>query len=155
MRVNGPRPLADAELDALRAEMHTAGLRMRARLGFAGLIRTKLLGGECWRSGQSMRREFADELAFLTLTLHSDAIAEIRFGVRCRRECHTTGVLLSRWNSTRFGAGPEIRVCLHGAACQLADVWAEFEHLRYADLPPIRPQAWRELCCLLTGPYLG
>ncbi|KGU42931.2 hypothetical protein NY97_15915 [Xanthomonas citri pv. fuscans] len=126
--------------------MHTAGRRMRAQLGFASLIRTRLLGGESWRPGQSMNREFADELAFLSLTLHGDKAAEIRFGIRHRRDRHTTGVLLSRWKGTRFGAGQEIRVCLHGAACQLADLWAEFEHLRYADLPPTRPQAWRELC---------
>lgn len=145
MRVNGPRPLAEVELDALRAEMHTAGLRMRARLGFAGLIRARLLDREGRSPRHPMHREFADELAFLSLTLHGDNVAEIRFGVRHRRDRHTTGVLLSRWSGTRFAADPEIRVCLHGVSCPLADLWAEFDHLRYIDLPPIRPQAWREL----------
>ncbi|MEE5090825.1 hypothetical protein V2H26_12375 [Xanthomonas euvesicatoria] len=118
---------------------------MRARLGFAGLIRTRLFDREGRSPRHPTHREFADELAFLSLTLHGDSVAEIRFGVRCRRERHTTGILLGRWNGTRFSAGPEVRVCLHGAACQMTDLWVEFDHLGYADLPPIRPQAWREL----------
>lgn len=145
MRENGPRPLAEAELDALRAEMHAAGLRMRARLGFAGLIRTRLLDCEGRPPRHTTHREFADELAFLSLTLHGDNVVEIRFGVRHRRDRHTTGVLLSRWNGTRFAAEAEIRVCLHGAPCQLGELWEEFDRMRYADLPPIQPQAWREL----------
>ncbi|OOX16052.1 hypothetical protein AB8807_06660 [Xanthomonas campestris pv. olitorii] len=140
-----PRKLTKTELGALRAEMHTAGLRMRARLGFAGLVRTRLLGYEGNRPEHPAHREFADELAFLSLTLHGDNVAEIRFGVRHHRDRHTTGVLLGRWNGTRFAAGAGIRICLHGAACQLAELWAEFDRLRYADLPPIRPQTWREL----------
>ncbi|MBO9745979.1 hypothetical protein J7431_01470 [Xanthomonas phaseoli pv. dieffenbachiae] len=145
MRVNGPRPLAEAELAALRAEMCAAGLRMRARLGFTGLIRTRLLDREGRSPKHPTHREFADELAFLSLTLHGDSVAEVRFGVRHRRGRHTTGVLLSRWKGTRFAAGAEIRVCLHGVSCTLADLWDEFDHLRYIDLPPIHPQAWREL----------
>ncbi|MGV7169962.1 hypothetical protein ACWA5G_09920 [Xanthomonas axonopodis pv. ricini] len=144
--------LTKTELGALRAKMHTAWLRMRARLGFAGLIRTRLLGYEGHRPGQSAHREFADELAFLSLTLHGDNVAEIRFGVRHHRNRHTTGVLLSRWNGTRFAAGAGIRICLHGVSCPLTDLWEEFYHLRYIDLPPIRPRVARTV--LTTYHYL-
>ncbi|KWV12095.1 hypothetical protein ISN34_07955 [Xanthomonas translucens pv. translucens] len=145
MHDSGSRPLTEAELTSLREEMRTAGHWMRARLLFAKLIRERLLGGTEHSPGHSKHREFADELSFLSLTLHSDSMAELRFGVRCRRERHTTGVLLSHWNDARFGSGAETRVCLHGAPCQLGELWEEFDRMHYANLPPIRPRAWREL----------
>lgn len=140
-----PRPLTGAELASLRAEMRASGHKMRARLRFAKLIRTRLLGDTRHAPGQARHREFADDYAFLTLTLHKDAVAEVRFGVRDRRDRHTVGHLLCGWDSTFFASRPAIRACLQDEPCELFDLWKGFEQLHCAELPPIEPQAWREL----------
>ncbi|ATS27233.2 hypothetical protein C7T86_09820 [Xanthomonas citri pv. malvacearum] len=145
MTDDAPRLLTEAEQAALREEMRIAGRWMRARLGFASLIRQRLLGGRYGEHWLPRHREFADALNFLSLTLDSDAKVSVQFGVCWKRERHATGVFVGQWNGTSFANKPEACGYLHGQPCDLIDLWAAFDELAYVDLPEIRPLAWRDL----------
>jgi len=144
--VEGPLQfLTEAEQAVLHEKMRIAGRWMRARIGFANVIRERLLGG--YHSGSLLpgQREYADSLNLLSVALDNDAKASIQFGVRWKRERHTTGLFIGHWNGTSFAAKPEACGYLHGQPCDLIDLWATFDELVYADLPEIKPWVWRDL----------
>lgn len=83
-----------AELNALRERITADGRWWRAVIGFASLIRERLV-----TPGLS-RREYTDDFAFLRIELAEAMTGEaalIEYGVRGGRDSHTVGVVTGRW----------------------------------------------------------
>ncbi len=121
-----------AELDALRARITEDGRWWRAVIGFASLIRERLV-----TPGLS-RREYADDFAFLRIELAeamTGGAALIEYGVRGGRDSHTVGVVTGRWTGTGL---EDVRAWNEGLPCELAEAWRWIEGCGLDAMPELR-----------------
>ncbi|CEE60331.1 conserved hypothetical protein [Xanthomonas citri pv. citri] len=114
-----------AELDALRERIAADGRWWRAVIGFASLIRERLV-----TPGLS-RREYADGLAFLRIELAADA-ALIEYGVGDAELRHTVGIVAARWTGNGL---EDVRGWEEGQPCELASAWSWIERGALDEMP--------------------
>jgi hypothetical protein len=110
-----------AELNALRERITADGRWWRAVIGFASLIRERLV-----TPGLS-RREYTDDFAFLRIELAEAMTGEaalIEYGVRGGRDSHTVGVVTGRWAGTGL---EDARAWNEGLPGELAEAWRWIE----------------------------
>lgn len=122
-----------AELNALRERLTADGRWWRAVIGFASLIRERLV-----TPGLS-RREYADGLAFLRIELADDA-ALIEYGVGDAELRHTVGIVAARWTGTGL---EDVRGWEEGQPCELASAWSWIEHGALDTMPELRAEQRR------------
>ncbi len=121
-------PDDDKALAELRERLTADGRWWRAVIGFASLIRERLV-----TPGLS-RREYADGLAFLRIELAADA-ALIEYGVGDAELRHTVGIVAGRWTGTGL---EDVRGWEEGQPCELASAWSWIERGALDEMPELR-----------------